>query len=250
MITHGADAVLPALPGSTRIASPRTRSRCAQPPTVGHRTAPNPHCAARAQHPDKNTGDDEATKKFQALSWVHAFLADARKRAAYDASGDYVAVDEDDGPGDAETFDVWYGYWRDMFPALDEAKIAAFEAEYRGSEEEAGDVVRAYEAAAGALRSAREAAEGRVVSTGGGGCVCWPRCAYARAAADVAVRVSGSRRRRHIIPRPDYCQGRDSTRLHGRHHHCLRITAPPHPLPRPACHAARSQATWTSCSTP
>ena len=91
---------------------------------------------------------------------MHAFLSDARKRAAYDASGDYIAVDEDAGPGDGESFDVWFGYWRDMFPALDVAKIEAFEAEYRGSEEEADDVVRAYEVAAGACyRSLLQLAE-------------------------------------------------------------------------------------------
>lgn len=36
------------------------------------------------QHPDKNADDPEATKKFQALSWIHSFLSDPEKRKVYD----------------------------------------------------------------------------------------------------------------------------------------------------------------------
>lgn len=32
--------------------------------------------------------------------------------------------------GDSESFDLWYSYWRGMFPAVDEAAIAAFEVSY------------------------------------------------------------------------------------------------------------------------
>ena len=92
------------------------------------------------QHPDKNEGDETATAKFQALSWVHSFLSDAGKRKAYDMSGDYL----EEGTGDEESYELWYDYWRGQFPAVTEERIAEFEAEYRGSDEEKGDVLMAY----------------------------------------------------------------------------------------------------------
>lgn len=44
---------------------------------------------------------------------------------------------------------MWFGYWRDMFPAVTEDKIAEFEAQYRGSTEESADVLTAYLSAEG-----------------------------------------------------------------------------------------------------
>ena len=63
---------------------------------------PRPPLPPTLQHPDKNS-DPEATKKFQALSWIHAFLADADKRRVYDATG---SIAEAEAEGDSESFDV------------------------------------------------------------------------------------------------------------------------------------------------
>lgn len=46
---------------------------------------------------------------------------------------------------------MWFNYWRTMFPAVTEDRIAEFAAEYRGSSEEAADVLAAYTAAEGDL---------------------------------------------------------------------------------------------------
>lgn len=39
---------------------------------------------------------------------------------------------------------MWYDYWRGMFPAISVEQIKNFEASYRGSAEEAADVLAAY----------------------------------------------------------------------------------------------------------
>ena len=44
---------------------------------------------------------------------------------------------------------VWFDYWRGMFPSVTEDKLRDFEATYRGGAEEKGDVLAAYEDAEG-----------------------------------------------------------------------------------------------------
>ena len=82
---------------------------------------------------------------------MHSFLSEPAKRTAYDASGDY---EEEAGAGDEASFELWYDYWRGQFPAVTPEAIAQFEAEYRASEEEAGDVLRAYEECEGSWKEA------------------------------------------------------------------------------------------------
>ena len=98
---------------------------------------------ARIEHPDKNPGDAGAHERFQALGRAYSVLRDAEKRSAYDAAGIV-----DDGPstiGEAQ----WTAFWNDFYTRVTQDRIDAFAAGYRGSEEEAADLRRAYEDAKG-----------------------------------------------------------------------------------------------------
>jgi len=50
-------------------------------------------------HPDKNPGDDEATRKFQKISEAYATLSDPKKRQIYDTYGKDAADQMGDGDG-------------------------------------------------------------------------------------------------------------------------------------------------------
>lgn len=93
-------------------------------------------------HPDKAGGDEGATRRFQALGVAHAVLSDPARRAAYDATGE---VDDDGaGEGDSASAATWAAYWRAQFPAFSERDIDEFAGRYKGSAEEAEDVLAAY----------------------------------------------------------------------------------------------------------
>ena len=96
-------------------------------------------------HPDKCPNDSAATAKFQKLSRAHSVLSDPEKRSLYDEAG--IVDDGDDGDvagGGGVGEGAWEAYFRAMFPAVTLAKVEAFAAEYRGSEEERGHVLDAY----------------------------------------------------------------------------------------------------------
>ena len=99
------------------------------------------------QHPDKCQDDPEATARFQALSIIHATLSDEEKRRNYDETGEIEEQDADLNQSEKE----WYDYWRAMFPAVTVEKIQQFQGEYKGSEEEKGDVLRIYEECEGKM---------------------------------------------------------------------------------------------------
>lgn len=80
------------------------------------------------QHPDKAGDDSEATKKFQALGFIHSILSDDNKRKAYDRKGKLEDVEEE---GDSEAAEAWYDYWRTFFPVVTEEDLVKFEDEYR-----------------------------------------------------------------------------------------------------------------------
>ena len=110
--------------------------------------------AALRFHPDKQVGASteaalEATKKFQALGFIHSLLSDASRRAQYDRSGRLGDVD-DEGVDDVAA-GAWYDYWRDFFAPVTEEAVIAFEKSYRGSDEERADVLRSYESHRGDL---------------------------------------------------------------------------------------------------
>lgn len=69
---------------------------------------------------------------------IHATLNDDEKRRTYDETGIVCG-------GDSADFKQWTKYWRTMFPKVTKAAILAFEADYRHSDEEKSDLLRAYE---------------------------------------------------------------------------------------------------------
>lgn len=131
-------------------------------------------------HPDKPGG---STSKFQALSAVHAILADPTKRKHYDATGipltlyltlsptlclsltqthtqththTYIYLlihlhacvfsqgDVDDIEEISEEFEFWYNYYRSLFPKVTTQQIDEFSAKYKNSEEECNDIIENY----------------------------------------------------------------------------------------------------------
>jgi DnaJ homolog subfamily C member 9 len=114
----GASCVLPAPPCSVARKS--------------HPSLSPPPSPLSLQHPDKAGDDPEATKRFQALSYIHSILSDKAKRAVYDRRGKLEDVEDDEGGGDEEAAEMWRSYWREFFPPVTEEAVVAFEKEYRG----------------------------------------------------------------------------------------------------------------------
>lgn len=98
-------------------------------------------CIFEMQHPDKAGDAPDATEKFQTLSFVYQLLSDEEKKAVYDRTG---SIEEATESGAVEVSDTWYGIWRNVFPSFTKEDILSFEKEYRGSDEEAEDVINAY----------------------------------------------------------------------------------------------------------
>jgi DnaJ homolog subfamily C member 9 len=106
----------------------------APPCSVARKSHPSqlPLSLLSLQHPDKAGDDPEATKRFQALSYIHSILSDKAKRAVYDRRGKLEDVEDDEGGGDEEAAEMWRSYWREFFPPVTEEAVVAFEKEYRG----------------------------------------------------------------------------------------------------------------------
>ena len=103
--------------------------------------------AALRFHPDKQVGATaeaalEATKKFQALGFIHSLLSDSTRKAQYDRSG--KLSDVDDEAIDDVAAGAWYDYWRGFFAPVTEEAVLAFEKSYRCSDEEKADILRSY----------------------------------------------------------------------------------------------------------
>eukprot|EP00624_Nannochloropsis_granulata_P002565 evm.model.NODE_2292_length_18822_cov_22.697163.2 len=98
-------------------------------------------------HPDKCPDDPEATARFQALSIIHATLSDDDKRRSYDETGEVESEEVELKQSEQE----WCDYWRVLFPTVTVDKIKKFQGEYQGSEEEKGDVLKAYEEGQGKI---------------------------------------------------------------------------------------------------
>ncbi|KAG5188463.1 hypothetical protein JKP88DRAFT_304194 [Tribonema minus] len=97
-------------------------------------------------HPDKCPGDESAHTRFQALGMVHSVLSDPERRALYDETGE---VADGEGEFNQANFDMWYEYYRNLFPKVTTSDIDKFKGEYQGSEEEKGDIIKAYVACKG-----------------------------------------------------------------------------------------------------
>ncbi|EYC43422.1 hypothetical protein Y032_0494g2452 [Ancylostoma ceylanicum] len=92
-------------------------------------------------HPDKAATDEASTKnatvRFQILTKAYQILADKEKRLLYDESG---VIDEENVLGEGESVNMW----RQVFKKVTVEDIEKFLAQYKGSEEEEGDIIAAY----------------------------------------------------------------------------------------------------------
>lgn len=99
--------------------------------------------AALKHHPDKVAPEDKATAhtKFQEVAFAFAILSDERRRKRYDTTGsteESLDLDDDD-------FN-WTDFYREQYEGMvTMEKINHFANEYKGSDEERGDVFKAYE---------------------------------------------------------------------------------------------------------
>ena len=99
--------------------------------------------AALKCHPDKVPDDEKETAhaKFQEVAFAYAILSDERRRKRYDTTGrteESLDLDDDD-------FD-WTDFFRNQYKDVVTAdKIDEFARSYKGSEEERGHVLQAYE---------------------------------------------------------------------------------------------------------
>lgn len=88
-------------------------------------------------HPDKNSGDAAASRKFQQIGYAYAVLADAERRKRYDATG---STEEGLEPGEGG----WDAYFAAMFERVTNARLDEMKSGYQGSQEELDDLKRAY----------------------------------------------------------------------------------------------------------
>lgn len=94
-------------------------------------------------HPDKASPEDKdaAHAKFQEVAFAYAILSDERRRERYDTTGrteDTLDLEDDD-------FN-WTDFFRNQYKdVVTTEKIDDFAKSYKGSEEEKGHVLKAYE---------------------------------------------------------------------------------------------------------
>ncbi|KAH7185446.1 DnaJ domain-containing protein [Fusarium flagelliforme] len=98
--------------------------------------------AALKNHPDKVPQDqkESAHEKFQAIAFAYAILSDPARRKRYDETGS-----TSESIVDSEGFN-WSDYYREQFKeSVSGDAIDKFAKKYKGSDEESGDVLDAYE---------------------------------------------------------------------------------------------------------
>ena len=108
-------------------------------------------------HPDKAGTDPEATKKFQALTMIHAILSDPAQRAEYNKGGYEALVGLESSETVAEGAT---DYWSALFPRVTTKQLEAALKAYRGSSDEQADVIRFYVKFKGSMDSILETVEG------------------------------------------------------------------------------------------
>ena len=109
--------------------------------------------AALKVHPDKNPGNDDAAKKFQALSLAYQILGSAELRQEYDETGvipheDATAAEDD---VNKEGVDAWKSYFDQIFGKVTVNKINSFSERYKTSAEEQRDVLKEFKKCKGNL---------------------------------------------------------------------------------------------------
>ncbi|KAF2130656.1 DnaJ-domain-containing protein [Dothidotthia symphoricarpi CBS 119687] len=108
---------------------------------------------ALKHHPDKAAeGEQEAAKKkFQEIAFAYAVLSDDRRRKRYDLTGSTAETLEDD-----DGFD-WLKFYRQQFEdVVNEDAINKVSEEFKGSDEERRELVKAYKKAKGNLNAIYE----------------------------------------------------------------------------------------------
>ncbi|KAJ8118574.1 hypothetical protein OPT61_g477 [Boeremia exigua] len=109
---------------------------------------------ALKHHPDKVAeGEKEAAnKKFQEIAFAYAILSDDRRRKRYDLTGSTAESLEDD-----EDFD-WLSFYRGQYKnIINDETISKLSNEYKGSDEERRDLLKAYTKYKGKLDQIYEA---------------------------------------------------------------------------------------------
>lgn len=95
---------------------------------------------------------EAANKKFQEIAFAYAILSDDRRRKRYDLTGSTAESLEDD-----EDFD-WLSFYRGQFEnIINEEAINKLSNEYKGSDEERRDLLKAYRKYKGNLDQIYEA---------------------------------------------------------------------------------------------
>ncbi|KAF4447004.1 DnaJ like subfamily C member 9 [Fusarium austroafricanum] len=98
--------------------------------------------AALKNHPDKVPQDQKeaAHEKFQGITFAYAILSDPARRKRYDETGS-----TSESIVDSEGFN-WSDYYREQYKeSVSGDSIEKFAKKYKGSDEEKGDVLDAYE---------------------------------------------------------------------------------------------------------
>lgn len=98
------------------------------------------HKLALQLHPDKNVGNEEAKEKFQSLQQIYGILGNPERRKVYDDTG---ATDDAEGLN-TNSFDELYQFYRGLYKEVTAEDIDSFETDYRGSEQEQGDLLTYY----------------------------------------------------------------------------------------------------------
>ncbi|KAH4942712.1 hypothetical protein HBI42_043380 [Parastagonospora nodorum] len=103
---------------------------------------------ALIHHPDKAAPADKdaANKKFQEIAFAYAVLSDDHRRKRYDLTGSTAETLEDDGDFN------WLNFYREQFDqVVTEESIDKLKNDYKGSEEERRDLIKAYKKCKGNL---------------------------------------------------------------------------------------------------
>lgn len=105
------------------------------------------HRLALQLHPDKNPGDQTAHSRFQTLQRVFAVLGDPLRRRRYDQTGSLDDSEQMSG----QDFDSLYDFYRSVYAKVSEEDIDAAFRKYRGSDDEAIDLLRLFSAHGGRM---------------------------------------------------------------------------------------------------
>lgn len=104
---------------------------------------------AKQYHPDRqhqnSVDNNDAKRKFQAISWAYSVLKDPKKRELYDTEGIIDEFDEDmDDDNEDGKKKSWKDYFDLIFGKVSTSDIDSFAEKYKMSDEEEKDVLQNY----------------------------------------------------------------------------------------------------------